>query len=81
MPIRFTNDGTKVRRTEKLDQIHFWDIDDTIPLKRLQPYFIAHKSEVLSDNLRKSFNLGVATEDQKKIVYGILLDQDELRCF
>lgn len=46
-----------------------------------QPYFIAHKSEVLSDNLRKSFNLGVATEDQKKIVYGILLDQDELRRF
>lgn len=49
--------------------------------KAYQPYFIAHKSEVLSDDLRKSFDLGVTTDDQKKIVYGILLDQDELQRF
>lgn len=49
--------------------------------KEYQPYFVKHKSEVLSDDLRKSFDLGVATEEQQKIVYGILLDQDELQRF
>ena len=46
-----------------------------------QPYFIAHKSEVLSDNLRKIFDLGLASKNQQKIVYGILLDQSELQHF
>lgn len=46
-----------------------------------QPYFIAHKSEVLSDNLRKIFDLGLASKNQQKIVYGILLDQNELQHF
>ena len=49
--------------------------------KEYQPYFVEHKSEVLSEDLRKSFDLGVATEDQQKIVYGILLNQDELQRF
>ena len=49
--------------------------------KEYQPYFVKHKSEVLSDDLRKSFDLGIATEEQQKIVYGILLDQDELQRF
>jgi hypothetical protein len=49
--------------------------------KEYQPYFIAHKHEVLSDDLRKSFDLGVVTDDQQKIVYGILLTQEELRTF
>lgn len=49
--------------------------------KEYQPYFISHKNEVLSEDLRKSFDLGVSTEDQQKIVFGILLDQDELRRF
>lgn len=49
--------------------------------KEYQPYFIEHRSEVLSDNLRKRFDLGVATEDQQKIVYGILLNRDELQRF
>ena len=49
--------------------------------KEYQPYFVGHKSEVLSEDLRKSFDLGVATEDQQKIVYGILLNQDELQRF
>ena len=49
--------------------------------KEYQPYFVEHKSAVLSDDLRKSFDLGVATEAQQKIVYGILLSQDELQRF
>ena len=49
--------------------------------KEYQPYFVKHKSEVLSDDLRKSFDLGIATEVQQKIVYGILLDKDELQRF
>ena len=49
--------------------------------KEYQSYFIAHKSEVLSDDLRKIFDFGVASKDQQKIVYGILLDQEELQRF
>lgn len=46
-----------------------------------QPYFVEHKSEVLSTDLRRIFDLGVATEEQQKIVYGILLDKEELQRF
>lgn len=49
--------------------------------KEYQSYFVEHKREVLSSDLRKSFDLGVATKAQQKIVYGILLDQDELQHF
>ena len=49
--------------------------------KEYQPYFVEHKREILSDDLRKRFALGVATEDQQKIVYGILLNRDELQRF
>lgn len=49
--------------------------------KEYQPYFVTHKCDLLSDDLRKIFDMGVATEDQQKIVYGILLDQDELQRF
>ena len=46
-----------------------------------QSYFVEHKSEVLSADLRRIFDLGVATAEQQKIVYGILLDKDELQHF
>ena len=46
-----------------------------------QPYFVEHKREVLSTDLRRIFDLGVATEEQQKIVYGILLDKEELQRF
>lgn len=49
--------------------------------KEYQHFFVDHKNAVLSDNLRKSFDLGVATKDQQKIVYGILLDRNELQRF
>lgn len=49
--------------------------------KEYQSYFVEHKSEILSADLRKSFDLGAATEEQQKIVYGILLDKDELQRF
>lgn len=44
-------------------------------------YFLEHKKELLSDDLRKIFDLGVETREQQKIVYGLLLDDDELRQF
>lgn len=46
--------------------------------KEYQPYFVKHKSEVLSDDLRKSFDLVIATEAQAKIVY-VFYCQDELQ--
>ena len=44
-------------------------------------YFLEHKKELLSDDLRKIFNLGVETKNQQKIVYGLLLEDDELQQF
>lgn len=44
-------------------------------------YFIAHKEEILSDDLKSLFSRGVETRDQQKIVYGLLLDDNELRRF
>lgn len=44
-------------------------------------YFLEHKKEILSDDLRKVFDLGLETRDQQKIVYGLLLEDDELRGF
>ena len=46
-----------------------------------QHYFIVHKDEVLSENLQKIFDLGYASKEQQKLVYGILLDKDKLRHF
>lgn len=43
-----------------------------------QHYFIDHKCDILNDSLHTLFSNNAATEDQKKIVYGILLDKDEL---
>lgn len=44
-------------------------------------YFLEHKKEILSDDLRRIFDLGLETRDQQKIVYGLLLEDDELRGF
>ncbi|MGN0277937.1 MAG: SIR2 family protein [Lachnospiraceae bacterium] len=44
-------------------------------------YFIAHKAELLTDDLKNLFDMGVETRDQQKIVYGLLLNDDELRGF
>ena len=44
-------------------------------------YFISHKDELLSENLKNLFDMGVETRDQQKIVYGLLLNDDELRSF
>jgi len=44
-------------------------------------HFIAHKNELLSDDLKNLFEMGVETKDQQKIVYGLLLDDDNLRGF
>lgn len=49
--------------------------------KEYQHYFIAHKTEVLSDDLRKVFDLSLASKDQQKIVYGVLLNPKELQRF
>lgn len=44
-------------------------------------YFVEHKEKILSDELRKIFNLGVESREQQKIVYGLLLEEDELQKF
>lgn len=44
-------------------------------------YFLEHKKELISDELRMLFDMGVETREQQKIVYGLLLDEDELREF
>lgn len=43
-----------------------------------QHYFIEHKNEILSDDLKNIFDRGVETKEQQKIVYGLLLESSEL---
>lgn len=43
-----------------------------------QHFFVEHRKDILSDNLHALFSGKKATESQKKIVYGILLEKDEL---
>lgn len=49
--------------------------------KKYQHYFIEHKSEIINDKLKRAFELGIDNRDQQKIVYGILLNNDELTAF
>lgn len=44
-----------------------------------QPYFIKHKDEILTEDLEKVFSNNKADKNCQKIVYGILLDKEELR--
>lgn len=46
-----------------------------------QSYFLKHREEILSDDLKKIFDLGVETKEQQKIVYGLLLEDKELQQF
>ena len=46
--------------------------------KEYAPFLKMHKDELLTDNLNDLFSTGHATRDQQKIVYGVLLEQDEL---
>lgn len=48
---------------------------------KYQKYFIKHKNEIISDKLKRVFELGVDNREQQKIVYGILLDGEGLRRF
>lgn len=49
--------------------------------KEYKHYFIDNKKVLLSDELKKLFKMEVETIDQRKIVYGLLLGEDELRRF
>lgn len=42
-------------------------------------FFIQNKKDILTEELENTFKQKLATENQKKIVYGILLDDDQLR--
>lgn len=42
-------------------------------------YFVDHKEQLLSEELEQKFRLGIDSKQQQKIVYGMLLDKDNLR--
>ena len=42
-------------------------------------YFVEHKGELLTDNLEKLLSSSAAPNDVRKVVYGLLLDDNELR--
>ena len=46
---------------------------------KYNPYFIKHRKEILTDSLENIFRCDAALTDQQKIVYGILLSDDELK--
>ena len=58
---------------------HMWQNLIFSPLYR--EYFVIHKDEILSEKLKTIFEMGVESRDQQKIVYGLLVDHDELREF
>lgn len=49
--------------------------------KEYQHFFIEHRHEILTDKLKKIFSMNVETKEQRKVVYGILLPEDELRTY
>ena len=49
--------------------------------KEYREYFIKNKEIILTEELKNSFELGVETKEQQKIVYGILLSEDEIQKF
>lgn len=49
--------------------------------KTYREYFVAHKNELLTEALKQTFDLELETRDQQKIVYGFLLDPDEVQGF
>ena len=64
----------------RIDISHYmWE--NLIYSSNYKKYFIAHKTELLSDDLKKIFDMGLETKDQQKIVYGLLLDEKDLRSF
>ena len=46
--------------------------------KEYREYFKSHKTQVLTEDLKTILRLGLASKDQQKIVYGILLDDSQL---
>ena len=42
-------------------------------------YFLEHKTEILTDDLEKLLSSATAPNDVRKVVYGLLLDDSELR--
>ena len=58
-------DYSKVETNEEIWQ-HF------IASEKYRPYFIAHKSEIITPELKREFELGVETKEQHKIIYGML---------
>lgn len=49
--------------------------------QKYQQYFINHKDQIISEALREVFSRGVDTVGQRKILYGILLNTDEIQRF
>ena len=49
--------------------------------KNYKKYFIEHKSSILTEKLEKIFSMDLATRGEQKIVYGVLLNAEELNNF
>lgn len=46
---------------------------------KYKPFFINHRKEILTDSLENVFRCDAELTEQQKIVYGILLSDDELK--
>ena len=49
--------------------------------REYQSYFVKHSRELLSEDLKKLFKMGTETRAQQKVVYGLLLDEEDLQDF
>ena len=66
-------------RSSEICNQYMWQ--NLIYSKEYREYFVKHKKDILSPRVNDIFSMGLSTTDQQKIVYGILLDDDELRQF
>lgn len=64
----------------KVDFTHYmWQ--NFVYSKQYKSFFKEHKKDLITETLKNCFDMGLETTEQQRIVYGLLLDEQELRDF
>lgn len=79
LPLQFILEPEGFDYTKVDTNNYMWQ--NLIYSKEYGTYFLQHKTELLDSGLENIFSLGLETKAQEKIVYGLLLNDDELRTF
>lgn len=77
LPLQFMLDPEQFDYSQINTDHYMWQ--NLIYSKEYKRHFLKHKKEILSPKLNEIFKMGLSTVEQQKIVYGVLLGDDELR--